>query len=96
MQTHVKNGRLDQENMPNRIAMFVNALLEAYDNTVTPTFDKSQPTYVNVSIHINNIDAVNEQTMVSALAIGFHFIFQKFSTLRLVLVVTLWSSMYSC
>ncbi|RUS91450.1 hypothetical protein EGW08_000774 [Elysia chlorotica] len=44
-------------------ALFLNALLEDYDSTVTPTFDKSQPTNVNVSVYINNIDAVNEQTM---------------------------------
>ncbi|RUS74301.1 hypothetical protein EGW08_017938, partial [Elysia chlorotica] len=44
-------------------ALFLNALLEDYDNTVTPTFDKPYPTNVNVSLYINNIDAVNEQTM---------------------------------
>ncbi|GFN84036.1 hypothetical protein PoB_001054200 [Plakobranchus ocellatus] len=43
--------------------MFLNALLEDYDSTVTPTFDKPYPTSVNVSLYINNIDAVNEQTM---------------------------------
>ncbi|KAK6975636.1 Glycine receptor subunit alpha-3, partial [Biomphalaria glabrata] len=43
--------------------LFLNALLGDYDSTVTPTFDMSLPTLVNVSLQINALNSVNEQTM---------------------------------
>ncbi|XP_071087615.1 glycine receptor subunit alpha-2-like isoform X1 [Haliotis cracherodii] len=42
---------------------FIKALLEDYDNRVTPTFDEGTPTEVDVSLFINNIDSISEQTM---------------------------------
>ncbi|XP_041359478.1 glycine receptor subunit alphaZ1-like [Gigantopelta aegis] len=42
---------------------FVKALLMDYDNKIIPTFDRATPTEVDVSIFINSIDSISEQTM---------------------------------
>ena len=43
----------------------MNALMAEYDYTLTPNFDRGSVTNVTVSLYINSIDSINEQTMVS-------------------------------
>ncbi|VDI32043.1 Hypothetical predicted protein [Mytilus galloprovincialis] len=42
---------------------FIRALLVDYDNRITPNFEKNIPTEVEVSLFINSIDSISEETM---------------------------------
>lgn len=42
---------------------FLQTLIETYDSSIPPGFDKEKVTLVNVQLYINSFDSINEQTM---------------------------------
>ncbi|XP_029644196.1 glycine receptor subunit alpha-2-like [Octopus sinensis] len=42
---------------------FLQTLIEAYDSSIPPGFDREKVTTVNVQLYINSFDSINEQTM---------------------------------